>query len=148
MAPLARAIVEKASELVSRELVKRRTCYRTRYGYTQAYRCSNSAWSRFGRWILAGVLILIGLILLLMILCLSRRRKRRAAKYATQPATTYNAPPQTTYNNTGYDQNAGYGNQQYAPPAGAPPPNYGGNEGYYNQGGVSQPGNTYQPQYK
>ncbi|PVH80509.1 hypothetical protein DL98DRAFT_515377, partial [Cadophora sp. DSE1049] len=47
--------------------------------------------------------------------------------------------------NAGYN-NGGY-NQQYAPPAGAPPPQY-GNAGYNNdyygqQNGVAQPQNAY-----
>ena len=165
MAPLAiRDLAMSTAEIMGRELAKRRTCYRRRYGYispspqnhsitilthssyTQRYNC-NSAWSRFGRWILAGVLIFIGLILLFLILCLSRRRKRRAAKYTSQPATTYNAPQTSTYDN---NNTYGVNNGGYAPPAGPPPTNYGGsNAGYYGgQGGVEQPGNTYQPQYK
>jgi hypothetical protein len=125
----------------------------SRNSYRQTYRCS-SPWSRIGRWILAGVLIFIGLLLLAIILCLSARRKKRARRMTTNNPSTYTAPPQTTYaNQPQYGNNAGYnGNATYAPPTGAPPQNYGNqgaNEGYYaSTGGVNQPQGTYQPQYK
>lgn len=71
------------------ELSSRATCYRRGYGFVfpfsarlidrfqhsehetnsinRYYRC-NSAWNRFGRWILAGVLIFIGLLFFFLIL--------------------------------------------------------------------------------
>jgi len=50
--------------------------------------------------------------------------------------------------NSGYNNGGGYNNtQQYAPPAGAPPPQYGNagyNNGYYGQqNGIAQPQNAY-----
>jgi len=49
-----------------------------------------------------------------------------------------------SHGNQGYGQNQRYG-QDYAPPQGPPPP--GG--GYYGQeGGITQPGNTYHGGYK
>ncbi|KAI9641785.1 hypothetical protein NHQ30_009644 [Ciborinia camelliae] len=124
------------------DLHSRATCYRRGYGY---YRC-NSAWSRFGRWILTGILIFFALILVFAILCISKRRRRRNQISSgnqpmayTQPANTYGQPAVQGYN---YSQPQ----QSYAPPAGAPP--YGGghggaNQDYYGTSGVTQPANTY-----
>ncbi|KAG9238413.1 permease for cytosine/purines, uracil, thiamine, allantoin-domain-containing protein [Amylocarpus encephaloides] len=134
---------EQYASLAARELVPRRTCYRSRYGYRSSYRC-RSAFSSWGRWVLAGILIFVGLVLLLVLLCCSRRRKRRnATRMATQPATTYTPQNHNNTNNNGYT-GAPANNTQYAPPAGAPP-TYGNGEnyGYYNAGNVQQPGNAY-----
>ena len=76
--------------------------------------------------------------------CCAKRRKRRAALHST-PMT---APSGHGHHNSGY--NAGYNNggynQQYAPPAGAPPQygNAGYNNDYYGQqNGVAQPQTAY-----
>jgi len=115
--------------------------------------CRRSAWSRFGRWVLAGILIFIAIFMLLVLLCMRNRRRRRAhPKINSNPMThqTHAPAPQTgTYYNQdqGYAQNQSY-NQGYAPPPGAPP-KYGGggygNEYGQQQTGVEMPGNTYQP---
>ncbi|CAD6445533.1 453d12ef-e1fa-4cca-80c3-1f4c6813acf8 [Sclerotinia trifoliorum] len=110
------------------ELHSRATCFRRGYGY---YRC-NSAWYRFGRWVLAGILIFIGLILLFAIMCITRRRRRRNQIRSGNTPMTYNQP--NTYNSQ---------QQQYAPPAGAPPHHGGGNQDYYGASGVTQPQNAY-----
>jgi hypothetical protein len=63
------------------------------------------------------------------------RRRRRSRRHAT-PMNDYNQG----YNNQSY-------NQQYNAPSGLPP-TYGnsGYDGYYGQqGGVTQPANTYKP---
>ncbi|KAF7870567.1 hypothetical protein EAF04_004311 [Stromatinia cepivora] len=116
------------------ELHSRATCYRRGYGY---YRC-NSAWNRFGRWILAGVLIFIGIILLFAIMCISRRRRRRMQIRSGNTPMTYNQP--NTYGQPPTSNNYNYSQQQYAPPAGAPG---GANQDYYGTSGVTQPSNTY-----
>ncbi|KAJ8066892.1 hypothetical protein OCU04_004278 [Sclerotinia nivalis] len=147
------------------ELHSRATCYRRVYGFVfsfstlvisfhqmnlksiykpktnscQSYYRCNSAWNRFGRWILAGVLIFIGLILLFAIMCITRRRRRRTQIRSGNTHMTYNQPntygqaPANNYNSQ----------QQYAPPAGAPPHHGGGNQDYYGTSGVTQPSNTY-----
>ncbi|KAF7952459.1 uncharacterized protein EAE97_001956 [Botrytis byssoidea] len=124
------------------ELTSRARCYRNGYGY---YRC-NSAWSRFGRWILAGVLIFVGLILLFAIMCISRRRRRRNQISSTNQPMAYTQPA-ATYGQAPASYNYSQPQQSYAPPAGAPP-TYGGahagaNADYYGTSGVTQPANTY-----
>ena len=114
------------------EISSRATCYRRNYGY---YRC-NSAWHRFGRWILAGVLIIMVLFFLFIFMCISKRRRRRNQIRSGNQPMAYQAP-QSHYSQP----------KPYAPPAGAPP-NYGGqsggaNQDYYGTGGVTQPQNTY-----
>ncbi|KAB8294829.1 hypothetical protein EYC80_006790 [Monilinia laxa] len=121
----------------------RATCYRRNYGY---YRC-NSAWSRFGRWILAGVLIFIGVLFLFVILCISKRRRRRNQISSgnqpmaySQPTNTYNQPPAQPYDYT-------QPQQSYAAPPGVPS-TYGGghagaNQDYYGTSGVTQPTHVY-----
>ncbi|TVY46717.1 hypothetical protein LOCC1_G002839 [Lachnellula occidentalis] len=147
------------------ELVARRTCYNNNYysGYNSgygnggSYNC-NSAWSRWGRWVLAGILIFIAIVFILLfalrpsVLCpllttpqpsfCARRRRRRSAK--TYENTAMTNVQQPTGNNYQNDQ------PMYAPPAEAPPlysGNYGGggsNQGYYGQqGGVTQPQGAY-----
>ncbi|CAG8959701.1 hypothetical protein HYFRA_00001607 [Hymenoscyphus fraxineus] len=117
-----------------------------------AYRCS--AWQRYGRWIVTGVLLFISLACLITYMILSRKRKRaRMLNMHTQPPLApnggyggYAVPGQQQYGENGH----GYGQQQYAPPPGAPPGygqgggHGGANEGYYGQqGGVVPPGNVY-----
>jgi len=129
--------IDSRDVLHMNDLHSRATCYRRYYGY---YSC-NSAWSRFGRWILAGVLIFIFVLFLFAAMCLARRRRRRNQISSTnqpmaysQTGNTYNQPA----NNYDYSEP-----QTYAPPAGAPPIYGGGaNQGYYNTG-VTQPTNTY-----
>ncbi|KAH6713389.1 hypothetical protein BKA61DRAFT_675633 [Leptodontidium sp. MPI-SDFR-AT-0119] len=127
---------EDALNLVARQVYYGRRC-------NPRYQNCRSAFNRWGRWVLAGILILMAIFLMFIFLCLSRRRKRRAALHST-PMT---APVGNAGYNSGY--NGGYNNntQQYAPPAGAPPPQY-GNAGYNNdyygqQNGVAQPQNAY-----
>ncbi|KAL3426435.1 hypothetical protein PVAG01_03226 [Phlyctema vagabunda] len=126
---LARAVLES-----------RATCTTGRYPYRRTYRCS--AWQRFGRWVVAGILVLMGLIFIALFLCLAARRKRRARKYATNPtpmAAThqtypdqnqgygYNNGPQQEYGNANnYGQNPPYQQAGYAPPPGPPPATYQG----------------------
>ncbi|ESZ89750.1 hypothetical protein SBOR_9863 [Sclerotinia borealis F-4128] len=140
------------------DLHSRATCYRRNYGY---YTC-RSGWSRFGRWILAGVLILIGLVFLFAFMCITRKRRRRnQIKSSNQPmaytqptntnTNTYGqAPVSNTYNQQpAQDYNYSQPQQSYAPPAGAPPMYGGGgahvgaNQDYYGTSGVTQPANTY-----
>ncbi|KAG4026758.1 hypothetical protein MFRU_037g00690 [Monilinia fructicola] len=116
------------------DIYSRATCYSRNYGY---YRC-RSAWSRFGRWVLAGILIFVAIFFFFIILCISRRRRRRNQISSgnqpmaySQPTNTYNQPPA----------------QPYAPPPGVPP-SYGGghtgaNQDYYGTSGVTQPTNVY-----
>lgn len=87
--------------------------------------------------------------------CCRNRRRRRAMTTNNTHSTPMNTQQAYVNNNP-----AGYGNQnhnqgfsntpQYAPPAGAPPQQYGGsNDGYYGQqNGISQPQNTYQQGFK
>ncbi|APA11941.1 hypothetical protein SS1G_05489 [Sclerotinia sclerotiorum 1980 UF-70] len=119
------------------ELHSRATCYRRGYGY---YRC-NSAWYRFGRWILAGILIFVGLILLFAIMCITRRRRRRNQIRSGNTPMTYNQS--NTYGPSAPNNYNSQSQQQYAPPAGAPPNYGGGNQDYYGASGVTQPQNTY-----
>ncbi|CAG8983066.1 hypothetical protein HYALB_00006094 [Hymenoscyphus albidus] len=129
------------------------TCYRNVRNFDGtrsrvSYRCS--AWQRYGRWIVTGVLLSLSIFCLITYMILSRKRKRaRMLNMHTQPPLAPNggyggyALPGQQY---GQQQQNGYGQQQYAPPPGAPP-GYGqggANEGYYGQqGGVVQPGNVY-----
>merc|ERR1712058_158677 len=127
---------EDALNLVARQI---------RYGRCgpRFQRCRNSsAFSRWGRWVVAGILIFFGILLLFLVLCCAKRRKRRAALHSTPmtaPSGHHNSGYNAGYNNGGY-------NQQYAPPAGAPPQygNTGHNNDYYGQqNGVAQPQNAY-----
>ncbi|PMD57368.1 uncharacterized protein K444DRAFT_615826 [Hyaloscypha bicolor E] len=119
------------------EFAKRQIYYGSRCNY---YGNCRSSWYRWGRWVLAGILIFIGLIILAFILfCGSRRRRRNR-----------HAVPMTSQAPLG-GFNSGYGNeQQYGAPLG-PPPQYGSNtgadyDGYYGQqSGVAQPQNAYKP---
>ncbi|KAH7420172.1 hypothetical protein BKA64DRAFT_34746 [Cadophora sp. MPI-SDFR-AT-0126] len=128
---------EEALNLVARQIYYGRCNPR--------YQNCRSAFSRWGRWVLAGILIFLGILLLFIVLCCSKRRKRRRALHST-PMT---APVgHNSGYNAGYNNGGGAYNQQYAPPAGAPPPQYGGNAGYNNgyygqQNGIAQPQNAY-----
>jgi len=144
-----------------------RDYYRCSYGWNwNGRRCVRNNWSYWGRWVLAGIVIIF-FVLFLFCCLFSRRRKRRGVKpvygtgwMAAKPwgnnnnnHQMYNYGNQGGYNQ-GYQQNnGGYG----APP---PPPAYGQqqqpqytgttfntNDGYYGQGqysGVQQPQGTYQ----
>ncbi|EKD12927.1 uncharacterized protein L3040_005786 [Drepanopeziza brunnea f. sp. 'multigermtubi'] len=119
--------------LVARQVYygNRRDCY--------YYGNCRSNWDRWGRWVLAGILIFLGLFLFFLYLCCANRRRRRRMN---------NAPTPMTAHNPGY---SGYHPQQpYAPPPGPPPPQYvngNGNApgGYYGQqsGGLTQPQGAY-----
>ncbi|OWP01724.1 hypothetical protein B2J93_2316 [Marssonina coronariae] len=122
---------EDVFNLVVRQSHVTRSC---RYGYTRYNNC-DSAWHRWGRWLLSGVLIFIGIFLVFFVFCCIRCRQRRQNRHAT-------STPMTATGNQGYAQQQYVPPQQYAPPAGAPPPQY-GNEaynGYYGtQGAVAEP---------
>jgi len=126
-----------------------------RYIYSNCsyYNNCNSTWSRWGRWVLAGILIFVGLLVLLFILFMGRRRRRRSGfnnTTSTPMTTNYGysngGAPASGYAGATYPQT-----EQYAPPQG-PPPTYGGggaNQGYYGQtSGVAEPQNVYQPHNK
>jgi len=131
-------------------LVARRTCYNNNYnsGYNSgyggggSYNC-NSKWSRWGRWVLAGILIFIAVVFMLLFAFCARRRRRRSQKSYENTNTPMNDVQQPTGGNYQNDQ------PMYAPPAEAPPlysGNYGAgsNQGYYGQqGGVTQPQGAY-----
>lgn len=162
---------ELSGSSVAADIFKRQRCWRTSYG---GYRCS-SRWNSWGRYVLAGVAILLFFIILLSCLCTARRRRKRGH----QPfyGTGWMAPPpkygshQNDYNmnnnsNTGqqggqqdhaYHHNSGWGAQNFQ----SPPPAYGnyqqnpqytGNsfnphDGYYGQNsGVQSPPASYQPE--
>ncbi|CZR60744.1 uncharacterized protein PAC_10640 [Phialocephala subalpina] len=121
-------LAARSVSLMSRALYNNCTYYSNGRRY-----CRNSAWGRWGRWVLAGILILIAVILVFLFLCLGQRRRRRARNYQTTQ-TPMTAPSGGYYNNQ----------QQYNPPAGVPP-TYGGgynNEYYGQQTGVAQPQNA------
>ncbi|CZS92016.1 hypothetical protein WAI453_000035 [Rhynchosporium graminicola] len=126
---------EDALNLIARQYNYGRRC-------NPRYQNCRSNFSRWGRWVLAGILIFFGIFLFFMFLCISKRRKRRAALHSTpMTAPAGNAGYNSGYNNGGYNNNAP--TQQYAPPPGAPPPTYAGNGGYNNdyygqQNGVAQ----------
>ncbi|TVY35063.1 hypothetical protein LSUB1_G005066 [Lachnellula subtilissima] len=137
------SILPRAAALVSRN-----SCYNNNYnsgyggGYGGSYSC-NSAWSRWGRWVLAGILIFIGICFLLVIaLCAMRRKRRNRKRYesTTTPMANVQQPVGGGYQN---DQPA------YARPSEPAPPLYSGNyeagnAGYYGQqGGVTLPQGAY-----
>lgn len=116
--------------------------------YRSGYTCYSS-WYWWGRWVLAGVVILVFIICIVLLGCRSARRRRSRGlqpMYGTGwMGGKNNVMP---HNNQGYYQN---GNQQnYAPP----PPQYSAqqpqhtgntydsNNGYYGVN-VQQPQNTY-----
>jgi len=110
------------------DLAKRYYC---NYSYSNGgYSNCNSRWSRWGRWVLAGVLILVGLLFFLTLMFITQRRRRRnrlAFGNAPMPVQQQQQMGATTapYNN---NNNVG----EYSPPMGAPPPM--GNAGYGNGG--------------
>ncbi|RKF80255.1 hypothetical protein GcM1_195023 [Golovinomyces cichoracearum] len=108
--------------------------YCVRYGHYGYYStCRRSVWSRFGRWVLAGILIILGLIAIAVTLCCITRRNRQIRRrkknqgLESSGSNYFDGPPPPQQQ------------QQYAPPPGAPP-KYGGPEPY---GGVTQPANAY-----
>jgi len=133
-------------------------------GYGYPYR---SSWSTWGRWVLTGILIFIGVVFVLtMLLCsvLTRRRRRRGLKPIRGFGWTSRNNNPTPVGNQAMNQqpvygaNNGYGNgemdagmngyggqqdgylapqQGYGAPQG-PPPNYGA-----QQTGVTQPQMAY-----
>jgi len=128
------------------------------YGCNSYYDNCNSAWHRWGRWVLAGVVIFVGLVVIAGVLLMQNRRRRRSHPVATSTPMAYQAPiaPAGGYYNSQtaqpYDQNLNpqYEPQQtynrtYAAPEGPPPPQY---NTYELEGGVVQPGNVYQPRNK
>ncbi|RKF56145.1 hypothetical protein OnM2_077037 [Erysiphe neolycopersici] len=99
-----------------------------RYGYYST--CKRSIWSRFGSWILAGLMVFLGIITIIAaLICLTIRRRRSRRHRISTNTPAYNTTQQ------GYHDQS----QTYAPPPNAPP-KYGGPEPY---GGVTQPPNAY-----
>lgn len=150
------------------ELEKRQFGCRSGYYFNNATRTcvrrNNSAWYYWGRWVLAGILVLIFVLVLCALgCCSSRRRKKKGAApmYGTGwMANGYNPQPQYGQQQAQY----GYGQQQGQ--YGQPPayghqqqgqyqnPQYTGqtynpNDGYYagqNEGiQLQQPQNAYAP---
>lgn len=131
----------------------------TYYSRGGCYR--NSGWYYWGRWVLAGVVIFLTILVIFAICCVRSRRQR---KHGRRPmyGTGWMAPGKFAGQHPQQQQWGGGG----APPA-PPPPPYGGygqqpqqggynNAGspygqqreYYSQAdGVQQPQNTYQPVY-
>ncbi|KAI6248435.1 hypothetical protein HI914_03209 [Erysiphe necator] len=99
-----------------------------RYGYYST--CDRSFWSRFGRWILAGIMVFLGVTVLITALICLAIRKRRSRRRQTSLYTPAVGTTQQGYFN---------GSQTYAPPHNAPP-KYGGPQPY---GGVTQPSDAH-----
>jgi len=122
--------------------------------YSNGYCYSNSSWYFWGRWLLAGIVILfiIGAIVLLGCINSRRRRKRGLApRYGTgwmAPKYGHNTgayvPPPPQYSATPM-QNYPQGHTQQPQYTGQ---TFNSNEGYYggHSEGVAQPPNTYYPQ--
>ncbi|KAI8938968.1 hypothetical protein NX059_004815 [Plenodomus lindquistii] len=109
-------------------------CYYDRYN---RYRCRNSAWNNWVRWVVLAVVVVGFLLLFFLCSCITARRRRKAGR---QPfyGTGWAARP-GAYNNT-QNQQPYYGNNNAAPapPYTAPDSNtgyYGGgqNQSYYGQ---------------
>lgn len=108
-------------------------CYYDRYG---RYRCRNSAWNDWVRWVVLAVVVIGFLLLFFLCSCITARRRRKAGRqpfygtgWAARPGAYNNAPTQQPYY---------AGNAAPAPPYSAPDSNagyYGGgqNQGYYGQ---------------
>ncbi|KAH8884517.1 hypothetical protein GQ53DRAFT_396230 [Thozetella sp. PMI_491] len=142
MAPTMNQLAEQA------ELAKRYTYYCPSGYYASGSHCYPSAWYGWGRWVLAGVVVVVFIICLASLACINSRRRRRQG-LAPRYGTGWMAPAPKYENNPN-----GYNN--YAPP----PPQYsqqpmGGQytgttfnpaDGYY--GGTTNhmppPQNTYQ----
>lgn len=99
---------------------------------------SNSAWSRYGRWILLVAIIVVVLIIFFLFSFLNARRRRRRGT-APLRGTAWMAPQHgavnyygpagpNNNNNTTTQYQSGY--EQHRPAA---PPAYGQNHGYYGQ---------------
>ncbi|KAF3907723.1 hypothetical protein AA313_de0208412 [Arthrobotrys entomopaga] len=107
------------------------------YGY-----CYNSAWYSWQRWVLLGVLLVIGFILLCCCACLSARR-RRSRGLSPYYGTAWTAPPAYNVNNIPLSNNqpqyngqtygsSPYNGVPYQPTMSPPPPGYTpANAGYY-----------------
>ncbi|TFB06220.1 hypothetical protein CCMA1212_001750 [Trichoderma ghanense] len=147
------------------------------YGYYyDGFGCRRrSGWYFWGRWVLAGIAIVLALILLASCLCISRRNRRRGVQplYGTgwlggNTRPSGNNKPnnghemnnfQSGYNQGGYNQGQGDYNQGYGytspPPYGQAPmgnqttgTTFNANDGYYTnqpQYGVQPPQSAYQP---
>ncbi|KXS98186.1 hypothetical protein AC578_6413 [Pseudocercospora eumusae] len=123
-------------------------CYRTTYGRRV---CRGSRWGNWGRWVLLGVVIGVGLLIALLFACISARRRRKNGRkpfygtgWAARGPVTYN--PNATENKPSYAEQGYYGNQNQF----NNPPAYGNNTGgaandYY--GNSAQPGTYQPPQY-
>ncbi|KAL9947054.1 hypothetical protein D7B24_002087 [Verticillium nonalfalfae] len=151
------------------ELVKRQfgcpsgTYYRNGRCYTR----NRSSWYYWGRWVLAGVLVVVFLLILCALGCFSSRKRRRKGNtpmYGTGWMTNnrwganQHQNNQHAYNQQGYNQQQygqqqyGYGQQGYnAPPAYGQQPQHTGttfnqNDGYYGNHDniqLQQPQQTY-----
>lgn len=132
----------------------------TYYSRGGCYR--NSSWYYWGRWVLAGVVILLTILVIFAICCVRSRRQR---KHGRRPmyGTGWMAPGKFAGQHPQQQQQWGGGG---APPAPPPPPYggygqqhqqagynnaaspYGQQREYYSQAdGVQQPQSTYQPVY-
>jgi len=110
------------------KLLKRETCG---YDSFNNYRCYNTGWSNWGRWIVVGVIILIFLLFVSCACITSRRRRSRGNApirgtgwMSTGPLAPppYQPPPQ-------YSNQAPQNEGAYAPPT-QPKPTYGGQQNY------------------
>ncbi|KAH7328819.1 chitin synthesis regulation, resistance to congo red-domain-containing protein [Stachybotrys elegans] len=141
------------------------------YHYNGRFCVRNSGWYWWGRWVLAGILIVLIIITLISCSITARRRRRRGLQpyYGTGWMATgqkydsnNNGYPMNNYQQGGYQptypqqQGAYGGGWTNPPPAYGQPqqqytgtpynPNEGGYFGNEQQTGVQQPPNSYQPQ--
>ncbi|KAI9739850.1 MAG: hypothetical protein M1818_004906 [Claussenomyces sp. TS43310] len=147
-------------ELVAR-FITNSNCYND--GFGGYYGDCDSAWYRWGRWVLLGCAVVFAILVVLAFSCLNGRRRRRRGlqpRYGTgwlagKTPEGHNGPSYTGYNNAGF--NGGYNQPNYnpAPPYSPPPVNqqstgntFNSNEGYYGQQNgieLQQPQNAYAP---
>ncbi|KAI6093852.1 chitin synthesis regulation, resistance to congo red-domain-containing protein [Hypoxylon rubiginosum] len=139
MAPL----IEIAAQLSKR----RYNCDDYEYNrYGQCY----SAWNWYGRWIFAGVVIFLVLVLFFLWACINSRRRRRNG---LQPMYGTGWMANNQGGNPHYNNAQGYNNPPpaYGAPQGQSYPmqnqytgtTFSRNDGYYGQEGVQAPKNVY-----